>query len=247
MVAHAIEPASGDSRPATAAAMRLRGIAKSFGRPTRMIEVLHGIDLDVRSGRLMLLMGPSGSGKTTLLTIMGLLQRPTGGTVEIEGRDVSGLTEAELPSLRRRHVSFVFQAFNLLGSLTAAENVQVAIELQGVRGRQARRQSLDLLDRVGLSDRADHWPAELSGGEKQRVGVARALASPAGIMLADEPTGNLDGETSRCVVDLLRRLAHEEGRAVVVVTHDPRLEPLADRVVRIEDGRITADTDEACL
>lgn len=223
--------------------LRLRGVSRSFGEPPHQIEVLHGVDLDIESGRLTLVMGPSGSGKTTLLTIMGLLLRPTRGTVELAGRDITGCTEADLPAIRREHVSFVFQAFNLLSALTAAENVQVTLALQGVHGKEAEKRSLELLSRVGLRDRARHRPAEMSGGEKQRVGVARALASPARLILADEPTGNLDGATSKRVVDLLRRLAHDEGRAVVVVTHDPRLEELADRIVRIEDGQIRPDDE----
>jgi putative ABC transport system ATP-binding protein len=224
--------------------LRVRGITKSFGRLGQSVQVLHGVELDVYAGQLMLIMGPSGSGKTTLLSIAGLLLKPTTGTVEIEGFDVTDCTEAELPSIRRDHVGFIFQGFNLLSALSAAENVRVGLELQGIRGAEAVRQSLALLDRVGLSHRAGHRPVEMSGGEQQRVGIARALASPARLVLADEPTGNLDGETSRRVVDLLRTLAHEEGRAVVVVTHDPRLEPLADRIVRMEDGLITADTNE---
>lgn len=221
--------------------LQIRRVTKSFGSSTQPVHVLHGLDLDIHAGRLTLVMGPSGSGKTTLLMILGLLLRPTRGTVHIGGRDVTGCLESELPAIRRRQVSFVFQAFNLLSALTAAENVQVALELQGVRGRQAASRAVELLDRVGLGHRTGHRPAELSGGEKQRVGVARALASPARVILADEPTGNLDGRTSQQVADLLRHLAHEERRAVVMVTHDPRLELLADRLIRMEDGRIVED------
>jgi len=218
--------------------MRIRGITKSFGQAPNSVEVLHGIDLDIRRGELCLLMGPSGSGKTTLLTIMGLLLRPCGGEIQLCGRDVTSCSEASLPPIRRQNVAFIFQAFNLLSALTAAENVQVGLELQGVRGRRAASLSLELLDRVGLADRADHLPAEMSGGEKQRVGVARALGSPAPLILADEPTGNLDGATSETIIRLLRRLAKEDDRAVVVVTHDGRLLPYADHVIKMEDGRI---------
>lgn len=244
MVANATEQFA-RTRTAGGAVVRIRGVTKTFGEPPYALEVLHGIDLDINAGQLTLIMGPSGSGKTTLLTIMGLLLRPTAGTVEVGDRDVTRCTESELPTVRRQHVSFIFQAFNLLSALTASENVQIGLELQGVRGKEAVTRSLELLGRVGLVERADHLPAEMSGGEKQRVGVARALASPASLILADEPTGNLDGETSKRVVDLLRHLAHDEGRAVVVVTHDPRLESLADRIIRIEDGRIRADINEA--
>jgi ABC-type lipoprotein export system ATPase subunit len=223
------------------AVLRIRGVTKSFGRPPHGVDALQGVDLDIHAAQLTLVMGPSGSGKTTLLTILGLLQRPTAGMVWIDGRDVTGCAESELPAFRRRYVSFIFQAFNLLSALTAAENVQIGLELRGIRGQKAVSRSMSLLEQVGLGHRAGHRPAELSGGEKQRVGVARALASPAPLILADEPTGNLDGRTSQHVVDLLRGLARQEGRAVVMVTHDPRLEALADRLVRMEDGRIVKD------
>ncbi len=221
--------------------LRIRGVIRSFGDPPRELQVLHGIDLDIHAGQMVLIMGPSGSGKTTLLTILGLLLRPTAGTVHLGDGDVTQVPERDMSAIRCRHVSFIFQGFNLLGALTAAENVQVGLELQGIRGRDAVSRSLDLLERVGLRERAGHLPCELSGGEQQRVGVARALASSARLILADEPTGNLDGRTSRSVVDLLRRLAHEESRAVVMITHDVRLEPLADRVIRLEDGRMVSD------
>jgi putative ABC transport system ATP-binding protein len=236
-------PNSTGERPAAgqAALMRLRDIRMTFGQPPHTVDVLHGIDLDLRAGEICLLTGPSGSGKTTLLTIMGLLQRPSRGAMILLGRDVSRCSEFELCVIRRESVCFIFQSFNLLSALTAAENVQVGLEIHGTRGRQAVQRSRELLERVGLGHRSDHRPAELSGGEKQRVGIARALASPAPIVLADEPTGNLDGATSRPIVELLRSLAEEQRRAVVVVTHDPRLEPLADRIIRIEDGRITSD------
>ena len=222
----------------------LSGVTRSFGVAPYGVEALHGVDLTISAGQFALIVGPSGSGKTTLLTIMGLLLPPTTGSVTMLGHDVSRATEASLAALRRRHVSFIFQSFNLLSALTAAENVQVGLELQGIRRREAQGWSQELLERVGLAARAEHRPADMSGGEKQRVGVARALGSPAELLLADEPTGSLDSGTARPVVELLRRMAHEDGRAVVVVTHDLRLEPLADRVIRMEDGRIIADESE---
>jgi putative ABC transport system ATP-binding protein len=218
--------------------MGVRGLTKTYAEGTRTLEVLHGVDLDIRRGDLTLLMGPSGSGKTTLLTIMGLLLKPTRGQVLLLGEDVAALRESKLPPLRRRHVSFVFQAFNLLSALSAAENVEVMLELQGIRGRAARRRAMDLLDGVGLKDRWKHRPDQMSGGEKQRVGVARALASPAELILADEPTGNLDSKTAAQVVDILRHLAHRENRAVLVVTHDPALQRWADRIITMRDGAI---------
>ena len=227
-----------DSSSVAGAVIAVRDLHKSYGLGARSLEVLHGINLDIHRGDLTLLMGPSGSGKTTLLTIMGLLLRPTSGQVILLGRDVSGLDESRLPALRRRHVGFIFQAFNLLSALNAAENVEVVLEMQGLRGRAARKRAMELLDGVGLAERWDHLPEELSGGEKQRVGVARALASPAELILADEPTGNLDSKTAAQVVDILRHLAHRENRAVLVVTHDPALRDHADRIIDMRDGTI---------
>jgi len=231
------EPAPpGPDGKATAA--RLRGVVHEYGRHPNNLVVLHGIDLDISAGRLTLIMGPSGSGKTTLLTILGLLRRPTEGHVEIAGHQLSALRETELTSFRRRHVSFIFQGFNLLAALTALENVQLALELQGVPDGRTSAEALGLLDRVGLKDRAHHRPSELSCGQQQRVAIARSLASPARLVLADEPTASLDSTSARVIMELLRRQADEEGRAVVVVTHDPRLEQLADNIVHMEDGRV---------
>ncbi|HVP11232.1 MAG TPA: ABC transporter ATP-binding protein [Phycisphaerae bacterium] len=226
------------------AVVALKGVSRSFGTAPHSVEAVRSVNLTISAGQFVLIAGPSGSGKTTLLTIMGLLLPPTTGSVTVLGHDVSGGSETSLAALRRRHVSFIFQSFNLLSALTAEENVQVGLELQGIRRQEAMRWSRELLERVGLAARARHRPADMSGGEKQRVGVARALGSPAELLLADEPTGSLDSGTARPLVELLRRMAHEEGRAVVVVTHDMRLEPLADRVIRMEDGRIIADESE---
>lgn len=228
-------------------AVCVRDLHKSYREGAHALEVLHGVNLDVHRGDLTLLMGPSGSGKTTLLTIMGLLLKPTSGQVELMGQDVTDLDESALPALRRRHVGFIFQNFNLLSALNAAENIEVVLGLQGVRGRLARRQAMGLLDRVGLADRWHHLPAELSGGEKQRVGVARALASPAELILADEPTGNLDSKTAAHVVDTLHHLAHQENRAVLVVTHDLSLQEFADKVVRMRDGTIVESQTASVL
>jgi putative ABC transport system ATP-binding protein len=239
-------------RGAGRAVIALSGVSRSFGTAPYSVEALRNVDLQINAGQFVLIVGPSGSGKTTLLTIMGLLLPPTSGSVAMLGQEVSGgggceggfTHEQSLAALRRRHVSFIFQSFNLLSALTALENVQVGLELQGIGRREARQRSQALLERVGLSARAEHRPADMSGGEKQRVGIARALGSPAELLLADEPTGSLDSGTARPVVEMLRRMAHEDGRAVVVVTHDLRLEPLADRVIRMEDSRILADESE---
>jgi putative ABC transport system ATP-binding protein len=224
--------------------MTVRDLHKGYGEGAHALQVLHGINLDIARGAMTLLMGPSGSGKTTLLTIMGLLLRPTSGQVLLNGRDVTQLDESQLPALRRDHIGFIFQGFNLLSALNAAENVEVVLGLQGIRGKAARKRARELLDIVGLAERWDHLPEELSGGEKQRVAVARALASPAELILADEPTGNLDSKTAAQVVDILRHLTHRENRAVLVVTHDSALRRLADRILYMRDGRL-ADSPEA--
>jgi len=220
---------------------RLRGVSHTYGKPPHLLEVLREINLDIHSRQLTMIKGHSGSGKTTLLSILGLLLRPTRGAVEICDRVMSERSESDLTACRRGHVSFIFQGFNLLSSLTAAENVRVGLAMQGVAGRDAELGALELLERVGLSDREHHRPRQLSCGQQQRVAIARALASPAPLLLADEPTANLDERNALQVSELLRELAHVDSRAVIVVTHDPRMTAYADRIVEIENGTITAD------
>jgi putative ABC transport system ATP-binding protein len=222
------------------AAIRVRDVKKSYAEGAAVVQALNGVDFDVRSGEMVMLMGPSGSGKTTLLSVMGCILRATSGLVEVQGRDVTHLTERELPRLRLEHIGFIFQGFNLFPTLTAAENVGLALDLKGVRASDARRRAQDLLAQVGLADKVNSFPADLSGGQKQRVAIARALAGEPGIVLADEPTAALDSTTGRTVMRLLRELAHERGRAVVLVTHDNRILEFADRIAHIEDGRIVA-------
>lgn len=222
-----------------AAAIDVRGVTKTYGTGDAAVHALEGIDLEVRSGEVLFLMGPSGSGKTTLLSIMGCILRPTSGLVSIGGEEVTQLKESQLPRVRLARIGFIFQGFNLFPALTVRENVELALELKGIQGRPARHLSTELLERVGLLDKAGQWPSNLSGGQKQRVAIARALAGEPGIILADEPTAALDGRTGRAILDLLRELAHERGRAVVIVTHDSRALPYADRIVTIEDGRIS--------
>lgn len=219
-------------------AVEIQGVSKSYGEGDALVHALVGVDLTVHQGEMLFLMGPSGSGKTTLLSIMGCILRPTKGSVRIAGEEVVGLSEREMPRIRLRRIGFIFQGFNLFPALTVQENIELALDLKGIRGREARRRSGDLLARVGLSDKAAQWPANLSGGQKQRVAIARALAGEPGIILADEPTAALDGTTGRAILDLLRELAHEKGRAIVIVTHDSRALAYADRLVTIEDGRI---------
>jgi len=213
-------------------------VTKVYGVGATATTVLHGVDFTARAGEVVFLMGPSGSGKTTLLSIMGCILRATTGSVKIQGREVASLKERELPQVRLNHIGFIFQGFNLFPALTVRENVEIALDLKGIRGSRAQQQAGELLERVGLANKARELPANLSGGQKQRVAIARALAGAPEIILADEPTAALDGTSGRAVLELLRELAHERGRAVVIVTHDNRALSYADRIVHIEDGRI---------
>jgi len=219
----------------------LRGVTKTYAEgASSAVVALRGIDLEVNPGELVLLMGPSGSGKTTLLSIMGCILRATAGSVQIAGREVSGLSEKELPRLRLHNIGFVFQGFNLFPTLTAAENVELMLDLKGIRGAAARQRAGELLEQVGVGDRSNGFPSDLSGGQKQRVAIARALAGDPQILLADEPTAALDSHIGRSVLAMMRDLAHAHDRAVVIVTHDPRLLEFADRIVTMEDGLITS-------
>jgi putative ABC transport system ATP-binding protein len=224
------------------AVIAVRGVSKTYAQGAAAMRALDAVDLDVRAGELMLLMGPSGSGKTTLLSIMGCILRPSGGTLRILGRDVAALGERDLPRIRLDHIGFVFQGFNLFPTLTAAQNVALALDLKGVPKREARGRAVELLERVGLGAKTDEYPADLSGGQKQRVAIARAIAGDPPIVLADEPTAALDTHSGHAVMELLQSLAHDRLRAVVVVTHDSRMLGYADRTVQIEDGRIVSDT-----
>jgi len=220
----------------------LRGVTKTYAEGASAVVALRGIDLEVNPGELVLLMGPSGSGKTTLLSIMGCILRSTSGSVQIAGREVSGLSEKELPRLRLKNIGFVFQGFNLFPTLTAAENVELMLDLKGIRGAAARQRAGELLEQVGVGDRSNGFPSDLSGGQKQRVAIARALAGDPQILLADEPTAALDSQIGRSVLAMMRDLAHARDRAVVIVTHDPRLLEFADRIVTMEDGLITSSS-----
>lgn len=215
-----------------------RGVGHVFGAGETAVVALHEADIEVRRGEVQLLMGPSGSGKTTLLHILGGLLRPSSGRVWLNGEPIETLSEEQRSALRLKHFGFVFQSYNLFPVLTATENVLVALDLVGADLRAGRQRARDLLCQVGLSKRLDAYPNELSGGQKQRVAIARALAGDPEILMADEPTAALDAETGHLTMELFQRLAHEQGRAVVIVTHDPRILALADRIVRIEDGRI---------
>lgn len=219
-------------------AIAVRKLTKTYTEGASSSPALRGIDLDVTPGELVMLMGPSGSGKTTLLSIMGCILSPSSGSVRIAGKEVGNLSQKELPAVRLENIGFVFQGFNLFPTLTAAENVELMLDLKGIRGEAAKRRAGELLEQVGLGEKLQSFPADLSGGQKQRVAVARALAGDPRIILADEPTAALDSHTGRNVIEMMQRLAHDRGRAVVVVTHDSRVSEFADRIIRIEDGLI---------
>jgi putative ABC transport system ATP-binding protein len=227
------------------AAISVRNVTKVFVEGNNQIEVLHGVDFDVEQGETVMLMGPSGSGKTTLLSIMGCILRATSGSVQLAGREVTSLSERELPQVRLQHIGFVFQGFNLFPTLTVGENVELALDLKGIRGDKAKQEARRLLEQVGLVTKYNAFPSDLSGGQKQRVAIARALAGLPGVILADEPTAALDSVSGRNVMEMMRALAREHGRGVVVVTHDGRVTEFADRIVHMEDGRIAEADNES--
>jgi ABC-type lipoprotein export system ATPase subunit len=216
----------------------IRGATKSFRRGDATINALGGVDLTIRHGEIVALVGPSGSGKTTLLQLLGALDRPTSGQIFFEGRDLNSLGDNELAGLRLRAFGFVFQTFNLIPTLSALQNVEAKLAPTGLPTSELRIRSQALLEEVGLAGRADHLPSQLSGGEQQRVAIARALATGPRVVLADEPTGNLDSETGNGVVDLLTALSEQHGHTVVLVTHDNEIAAKAHRSIRMQDGRL---------
>ena len=219
-------------------AIALRDVTKTYAARTMTVRVLDGVSLDVYDGEVLLLMGPSGSGKTTLLSIMGGILQASSGSVRMREQEIVGLSERLLPRLRLAHIGFVFQGFNLFPALSALENVALALDLRGTRGAAARRRATAALECAGLGEKHAALPANLSGGQKQRVAIARALVGDPGIILADEPTAALDSHSGRVILTLLTQLAHDQGRAVVIVTHDHRALAYADRVIHLEDGKI---------
>jgi putative ABC transport system ATP-binding protein len=217
--------------------IRVTGLWKVFGEGETRVEAVRDLDLELARGEIVLVMGPSGSGKTTLLSMLGGLLRPTRGEIWVDGIDIATLSEHELPRFRAHRFGFIFQDFNLLAALSAEENVEVALNLAGSRGTDADRRARQLLDDLGLGARLDFAADQLSGGEKQRVAVARAIANRPQLILADEPTANLDSQRGQETMRLLRRLTNDEGATVLIVSHDERLREVADRVLWLEDGR----------
>jgi len=219
-------------------AVRAVNLARTFKVGETKVEALRGVDLEVSQGQFVALVGPSGSGKSTFLNLVGGLDRPTGGELWIDGMELGASKEKALTEHRRQRVGFVFQGFNLLPRLTALENVALPLIFAGVAERERLARARELLAQVGLGDRIDHRPTQLSGGEQQRVAIARALVSRPAIILADEPTGNLDSATGREIMALLRELNQEQGVTLLLVTHDPEAAAFAGQVIRMRDGRI---------
>ncbi|MDP3968057.1 MAG: ATP-binding cassette domain-containing protein [Nocardioides sp.] len=224
--------------------LTIRGVTKTYGSGDTAVDAVRAVDLDVASGEVLLMMGPSGSGKTTLLLMLGALLRPTSGSITVPGRDgidvdIAAAPEKQLPALRAHTFGFIFQDYALLDALTATENIAIAANLAGTTGAAAEQRATELLDRVGLVHRAAARPSQMSGGEQQRVAVARALANDPPVLLADEPTANLDASRGRDLARLLRRLADQDNRSVVIVSHDDRLREIADRVLWLEDGQFS--------
>ena len=215
-------------------------VTKIYQEGAFEVPAVQDVTLTARAGEVVAILGPSGSGKTTLLSMMGCMLRPTSGTITIHGETVSDLDEGQLPWVRRRYVGVIFQSFNLFAALSAAENVEVVLQLKGLERKSRRDESLRLLDLVGLSQRADFLPRDMSGGERQRVSIARALAGDPPLILADEPTANLDAKNGEQVMKLLHAVTRSDGRTVIIVTHDHRVMPYIDRSVRIEDGKLVA-------
>jgi putative ABC transport system ATP-binding protein len=221
--------------------MKVRGLTKTYGSGDTEVDAVRQVELDLHAGDVLVVMGPSGSGKTTLLLMLGALLRPTAGSILVTDRegglvDIAAAPERRLPALRAHTFGFIFQDYALLDALSATENIAVAANIAGVGGVAARLRARELLSRVGLSHRAGSRPSQLSGGEQQRVSLARALANDPPVLLADEPTANLDASRGRDLARLLRRLADDDGRSVVIVSHDDRLREVADRVLWLEDG-----------
>ena len=218
--------------------LETRSLRKSFGEGEAAVEALRGVDLGVQQGELLAIMGRSGSGKSTLLTLLGGVDVPTSGQVLLEGVDLATMTDDQRTLIRRRRIGFIFQQFNLLPILTAEENVSLPLELDGISAAEAKKRAIEKLEMVGLANRKTHIPGKMSGGEQQRVAVARALAIEPTFLLADVPTGNLDTSNSKRVMSLLRKLVEDHQQTIVMVTHDPAVSAQADRIIHLLDGQV---------
>jgi putative ABC transport system ATP-binding protein len=218
----------------------LRGVGRVYGQSANQVHAVRDVDLEIARGEFLVIVGPSGSGKTTLLQLLGALDRPSNGKIDFEGRDLARLGDDELTKLRLRTIGFIFQQFNLIPTLTAAQNVELALAPAGLDGDSRRARGHELLESVGLGGRAHHLPSQLSGGEQQRVAIARALANNPHVLLADEPTGNLDTATGEEIMALLRDLSTRSGHTVVLITHDVQIAAEAPRVIRMQDGQLLA-------
>jgi putative ABC transport system ATP-binding protein len=221
------------------ALVEVRDLTKSYQRDSQVIPVLEDLSLEVEKGEFLALMGPSGSGKSTLLNLLAGLDRPTSGAIRVDGREVSGMSNKELAAWRATHVGFIFQLYNLLPVLTAYENVELPLLLTRLSKKERREHVTTALQVVGLGDRMDHYPRQLSGGQEQRVGIARAVVSDPALILADEPTGDLDAASAAEILTLLQRLNDEHGKTIVMVTHDAHAAERADRVMHLEKGVLT--------
>ncbi|MEA1871465.1 MAG: ABC transporter ATP-binding protein [Candidatus Bipolaricaulota bacterium] len=219
----------------------LKEITKEYKLGETVVRALRGLDLSIEEGEIVAIMGPSGSGKSTLMHIIGALDTPSNGTAFLDGQDLERLKEKQLVALRGKKVGFVFQTFNLIQTLTAQQNVELPMIFQGIRRAERAQRAKELLVKVGLADRVRHKPSELSGGERQRVAVARALANNPEIILADEPTGNLDTESGEAILEMLKGLRVDDGKTVIIVTHDPEATAIADRVIRLRDGHVVEE------
>jgi len=220
--------------------IRLEGITKEYRMGAEVVRALRGVDLAIGANEFLAIMGPSGSGKSTLMNVLGLLDVPSAGRYWLDGRDVAALSQSEQARVRGRQIGFVFQTFELLPRQTAQRNVELPLVYSGAGPRERRRRAEEALDRVGLADRRDHRPSQMSGGQRQRVAVARALVQDPSLLLADEPTGNLDSQTSEEILDLFAAL-HDQGQIIVIVTHEAEVAGRCHRIVKIRDGRIASD------
>ena len=223
------------------AVIETQGLRKTYQMGTIDVSALSGVDLRIEKGEFMSIMGPSGSGKTTLLNMIGALDKPSGGTVLISGTNISLLNDNELAELRNREIGFVFQFFNLMARMSATQNVEMPMAFAGVSQKERRKRAIRLLEEVGLENRVNHRPTELSGGEQQRVAIARALANDPSVALCDEPTGNVDSETGKEIIEILRRLNREQQQTFVIVTHDPLVARSVDRIAHMQDGLIVKE------